>query len=41
VLFGWYFLGDTIGPLQILGVIVVLTSMAMLLTATPAPMKAG
>jgi len=32
VLLGWYFLGETIGPLQVLGVAVVLASMAMLFT---------
>jgi drug/metabolite transporter (DMT)-like permease len=32
VLLGWYFLGETIGPLQVLGVLVVLASMAMLFT---------
>jgi drug/metabolite transporter (DMT)-like permease len=33
VLLGWYFLGETIGPLQVLGVAVVLASMAMLFTS--------
>jgi drug/metabolite transporter (DMT)-like permease len=39
VLLGWYFLGETIGPLQVLGVAVVLASMAMLFTTpnTEAP----
>jgi drug/metabolite transporter (DMT)-like permease len=32
VLLGWYFLGEAIGPLQVLGVVVVLASMAMLFT---------
>ena len=32
VLLGWYFLGEAIGPLQVLGVAVVLASMAMLFT---------
>jgi drug/metabolite transporter (DMT)-like permease len=32
VLLGWYFLGETIGPLQVLGVLIVLASMAMLFT---------
>jgi drug/metabolite transporter (DMT)-like permease len=33
VLLGWYFLGETIGPLQVVGVVVVLASMAMLFTS--------
>jgi drug/metabolite transporter (DMT)-like permease len=33
VFFGWYFLGEAIGPLQVAGVFVVLASMGMLLTA--------
>jgi len=34
---GWYFLGESIGPLQILGVAVVLVSMGMLLTVAREP----
>jgi drug/metabolite transporter (DMT)-like permease len=37
VILGWFFLGETVGPLQVLGVVVVLVSMGMLLTATRAP----
>jgi len=37
VLLGWYFLGETIGLLQVVGVAVVLVSMGMLLTAARAP----
>ena len=33
VLLGWWFLGETIGPLQVVGVAIVLASMAMLLTS--------
>jgi drug/metabolite transporter (DMT)-like permease len=33
VLLGWWFLGEKIGPLQVLGVAVVLASMAMLFTS--------
>jgi drug/metabolite transporter (DMT)-like permease len=33
VLLGWWFLGETIGPLQVVGVVVVLASMAMLFTS--------
>lgn len=33
VLLGWWFLGETIGPLQLVGVMVVLASMAMLFTS--------
>jgi drug/metabolite transporter (DMT)-like permease len=34
VFLGWYFLGEAVGALQLLGVAVVLVSMAMLMTAT-------
>lgn len=34
VFLGWYFLGEAVGALQLLGVAVVLASMAMLMTAT-------
>jgi drug/metabolite transporter (DMT)-like permease len=38
VFLGWYFLGEAVGALQLLGVAVVLASMAMLMTAT-SPLK--
>lgn len=41
VLFGWYFLGETIGLLQVLGVAIVLVSMGILLTATRSPSSEG
>jgi drug/metabolite transporter (DMT)-like permease len=40
VFFGWYFLDEPVGPLQALGVAVVLVSMGMLLTLTRSPRAA-
>lgn len=37
VFLGWYFLGEGIGPLQLLGVVVVLVSMAMLVAVARMP----
>jgi drug/metabolite transporter (DMT)-like permease len=38
VFLGWCFLGETVGALQLLGIAIVLASMAMLMTAT-SPLK--
>lgn len=37
VFLGWYYLGEAVGVLQLLGVAVVLASMAMLMTAAGSP----
>jgi drug/metabolite transporter (DMT)-like permease len=36
VLFGWWFLGESVGVLQLVGIVIVLASMALLVTAGPA-----
>jgi drug/metabolite transporter (DMT)-like permease len=41
VFLGWYFLGEPVGWLQVLGIVVVLASMGMLLTATRTPRVAA
>jgi drug/metabolite transporter (DMT)-like permease len=41
VFLGWHFLGEAIGPLQLLGVVVVLVSMGMLVAAARTPQPAA